>query len=373
MMLQSMNPYATAKTAEIMSRYRPIAPKPELPNNIPTTTTVFENSPLPSPRMQNSPYYRNLWPQLQSRPTRTRKRSRTTISPPFIKRPRTDFGFTIPCHVTSPAKNFSLNGGFAPGLPQLPVPCIAPVDGNLNKPIPATPSLVTLPLLPTAPSPPLSMQVEAKLDGIEPNIMTNCGGDEKLIDLNTAAEIPEEKDLLQQLQVPTPACNIIAPQPVRPIGSIISVGSINEDSSLNPVAQPTKKPEEVEEEVESDALPAIISDSNNKVRLVNSAYKEMVGQPECLWLDSMVISEGRNRANSSKRIGGEVMLQLSDSGVPTSSNGFSCWVRIEWESNGKKNSIKSFCDVVRLWCESKAYLFTWRFHTREASKSSSNV
>ncbi|KAK6939729.1 hypothetical protein RJ641_029260 [Dillenia turbinata] len=372
MMLQSMNPYATAKTAEIMSRYRPIAPKPELPNNIPTSTTVFENSPLPSPRMQNSPCYRNLWPQLQSRPTRTRKRSRTTISPPFLKRPRTNFGFTTPSHVTSPAKNFSLNGGFAPGLPQIPVPSIAPVDGNLNKPIPATPSLVTLPLLPTAPSLPPSKQVEAKPDGTEPNIMTNCGGEEKLIDLNTAAEVPEEKDLLQQLQVPTSACIVIAPQPIRPIGSSISVGSISEKSSLTSVQVP-KKPEEVEEEVESDALPAIISDSNNKVRLANSAYKEMVGQPECLWLDSMASSEGRNGGNSSKRIGGEVMLQLSDSRVPTSSNGFSCWVGIEWETNGKKSSVKAFCDVMRLLCESKDYLFTWRFHKREASQSSSKV
>ena len=49
-----------------------------------------------------------------------------------------------------------------------------------------------------------------------------------------------------------------------------------------------KKSEEVEEEVDSEALPGVISDSNNKVRLANSAYKKMVGQPKCPWLDSMV-------------------------------------------------------------------------------------
>jgi hypothetical protein len=193
---------------------------------------------------------------------------------------------------------------------------------------------------------------------------------QKVIDLNILAEIPEEDDLLQQLQAPPTTGsinNVIAPQPIRPVGSSISVGSINEDRSLTPAVQ--KKPEEVEEEVESEALPAVISDSNNKVRMANSAYKEMVGQPECSWLDSMV-------ASSSKRISGEVMLHLSDSSVPvSSSNGFSCWVRIEWGSEGKKSSINAFCDVIRLSCESKNYLFTWRFHThtREASQSSCNV
>ncbi|XVE70204.1 hypothetical protein DITRI_Ditri10aG0054000 [Diplodiscus trichospermus] len=50
-----------------------------------------------------------------------------------------------------------------------------------------------------------------------------------------------------------------------------------------------KKQKEIEEEVESKAFPAFISDSNNKVRLANFAFKEMVGQLECPWLDSMII------------------------------------------------------------------------------------
>ncbi|XP_059462041.1 uncharacterized protein LOC132191037 [Corylus avellana] len=194
-----------------------------------------------------------------------------------------------------------------------------------------------------------------------------------VIDLNSLAEISEEKDLLRQLQAPPTGSinNVIAPQPqaIRPVGSSISVGSINEDPnpSLTPVVQ--KKPKEVEEEVESEALLAVISYSNNKVRMANSAYKEMEGQPECSWVDSMV-------ASSSKRISGEVMLHLSDSSVPVlSSNGFSCWVRIEWGSEGKQSSINALCDVIRLSCESKNYLFTWRFHThtREASQSSCNM
>lgn len=371
-MIKTLNPYSnTAKTAEIMSRYRPIAPKPE------TSSDAKSESPSISQKIRQSPYLRNLWPHLQARPTRTRKRGRAAISPPFFKRPRTHvLGFSSPCHLTSHTKNLTLRG-FAPGaLPQLSVPNLVAVNSGLEKPA-TTPSLVTLPLLACPTSIPIVANQSAapELDGLMKSY-----GEEKVIDLNAAAEIPEEKDLLQQLQgVPRPSgsTNVIAPQPIRPVGSSICVGCISEDPNLTSAAQfHTKKPEEVEDEVELETLPAVISDSNNKVRMANSAYKEMVGQPECSWLDSMVGSDGRSVGNCSKRIGGEVMLRLSDSGVPASSNGFSCCVRIEWGgAEGKKSSVDAFCDVIRLSCESKDYLFTWRFHThsREASRSSRNV
>lgn len=164
------------------------------------------------------------------------------------------------------------------------------------------------------------------------------------------------------------------PQPVRPVGSSISVGPINEDqASLIPMA--LKKREEVKEEAESEALLAVVSDSNNKVRLANSAYREMVGQPECKWLESMVTCDRRYLGDACKRICGEVMIRFSGagSGVPLSSNGFSCWVMIEWGSKGKNSLVHAFSEVIRLACESKDYLFAWRFHTREASESCSNA
>ncbi|PKA47237.1 hypothetical protein AXF42_Ash017182 [Apostasia shenzhenica] len=46
----------------------------------------------------------------------------------------------------------------------------------------------------------------------------------------------------------------------------------------------------VEDEVKSETLLAVICDSNNRVQLVNSAYKELVKQPECLWLATIVTS-----------------------------------------------------------------------------------
>ncbi|XP_054796371.1 uncharacterized protein LOC129301794 isoform X2 [Prosopis cineraria] len=300
-------------------------------------------------KIKQSPYLRNLWPQLQARPTRTRKRGRASIPLPSLKSQKTHvFGFCSPCHVTSPAKNLCLQSfSHSHGLPHLPLP--PPNHGVLNsgweKPYNDTPSLVTLPLLPCSPP--------------EPDMVK---GREEIIDLNAIAEIPEEKDLLQQLQTPTVSI-VIAPRPVRPLGSSISVGCINEDPSLPLTARAPKTPEEVELEVESEALPVVISDSNNQVRMANSAYKEMVGQPECPWLDSMVTSDGRLPRRSCKRISGEVTL-LCDSSIPISSSGFTCWVRIEWKTNEKISSLNAFCDVIRLSCESRDYLLKWRFHTR---------
>lgn len=363
-MIRTLNPYnSTAKTAEIMSRYRPIAPKPEPPLN------PLSERPSMSEKMRESPYLRNLWPQLQARPTRSRKRGRPGMSPASLKRPRTHLlGFPTPFYGASPAKNISING--IPHAPfQLPVPnmppSFAPLNGGFERAISTTADgLMTLPLLP-CPAPQLPVPAS------DFNRLNPCGGNMVLgLNSNTVvpSRIPEEKDFLQQLQgPPTPTtANVISPQPVRPIGSTISVRCIREDLSPIPEVQILKKPEEVEQEMESETLPAVISDSNHKIRMANSAYKEMVGQPECPWLNSMVTCG----ASVGNRISGEVMLYLSDAKVPLSSNGFSCWASIEWGSNGSKSSINAFCDATRLACESKDYLFTWRFHTNtDAHKS----
>ncbi|XP_052189852.1 uncharacterized protein LOC127799669 [Diospyros lotus] len=356
-MIQALNPSSStiSKTAEILSRYRPIAPRPDVPAN----PTDNNNNGEESEKIKQSPYLRNVWPQLQARPTRTRKRGRNAFAPPppMDKRPRAQFfGFSPPCRITttSPAKSLALQG-FAHGvnsfninIPQLQIPSFLGLLGNPDQ-LPLSPC-PSLPILAHQPPP-------ATPDHSE--------GD-KGIDLNKAAEVPEEKDLLQQLQEQRISSNsVITPRPVRPVGSTIIVRSINEEPGTNQAPQVPKKREEVEEEIELEALPAVVSDSNNKVRLANSAYKTMVGQPECSWLDCTVKCDGRHSA--CKRICGEVVLQFSDKSVPVSATGFSCWVTIEWGSNGKHCSVHAFCDAMRLWCESRDYLFAWRIHTGEAS------
>ncbi|GLU15946.1 hypothetical protein SLE2022_323970 [Rubroshorea leprosula] len=333
-MIMTLQPFSnTAKTAEIMSRYRPIAPKPEVPDKL-----MNNDKSSMSQKIKQSPYLRNLWQQLQARPTRTRKR------------------------------------GFAHGLPRLSisVPNLAATvtgsGGGLDT-TRATSSLVTLPLPPCSPAVPVAKQATAP----ELNCLESPGEGNK-IDLNRVVELPEEKDLLLQLRGPTLSSSVIAPQPVRPVGSSISVRCISEDPGLTLHVQFTERPEEEEEEVESDTLPAVISDSNNKERLANSAYKEIIGQSECPWLNSMVTTDGKMGRHSRDRISREIMLHLSDSRVPVSSNGFSCWVRIKWRSKGNKHSINTFCDAIKLSCQSRDYLFTGRFHTdcREASQSTCN-
>lgn len=335
-MLQTLNPYPnTAKTAQILARYRPIAPKPEVMLNPASDMT---------PNITQSPYLRNVWPHLQARPTRTRKRGRTSVGPPpASKRSRTFLqGLSPPQLTTSPAKNLSLQAFAHSPDALLPAPSLSSVTTQAT--------LVTLPLLPCPNSVPITTEFN--------------GGGQKVIDLNTAAaaEVPQEKDFLHLLQGSTAtATTVIAPQPVRPIGSSITIRSIGEDPGTTHVVQLRKKAEEVEEEIESESLPAVVTDSNNKVRLVNSAYKEMVGQPECLWLDSMVTCNGRHGGITCKRICGEVTVKFPDSGLPNTSKGFSCWAMIEWGSNGKKISVDTTCKAIRLHCESKDYLLAWRF------------
>ncbi|KAI3762579.1 hypothetical protein L1987_53013 [Smallanthus sonchifolius] len=271
-MLQTLNPYTpTAKTAEIMARYRPIAPKPQTSNG--------EEGSM-SPTIRQSAYLRNVWPHLQSRPTRTRKRGRTSLGPPAFKRPRTLLqGLSPPFHITKTTTQ------------------------NMN--------------------------------------------------MNMQPNIPEEKDLLAQLQKP-PTTTVISPRPIRLIPSSVSIRAIKDDVHMPPPII-LKKSEEIERELESQALPGFVSDSNNQVRLVNSTYKEMVGQPECAWVQSIV---------ACKSICGKVVLNLVDlDDDQAATSGFSCWARIEWGMNGKKNLVNAFGEAMSLACESKDYKFAWRFHT----------
>lgn len=369
-MIQTINPYATARTAEIMSRYRPIAPKPEAPTG--NSTAENENSAVPN-GIRKSPYLRNVWAHLQARPTRTRKRGRSApFAPPSVRRTRTCLqGLSPPYQVTnSPAKNLAMHGfthtAANNGLPQisLHVPNLVPLKCGLDTAVTTLAESVALPLL--------CCGTPAQHNPIINKGKESCSS--KGIDLNMTAdhEGPEELDLLPQLQEPVKPI-IISPRPVRPVGSSIIVKSIADDPGRQTVA---KGAEEVEEVVEAEAAPAIVSDSNNKVRMSNSAYKEMVGQPECCWLDCATGKSGGGggRGGACKRIGGEVSLQFMDSKLQLSMPAFTCLVKIEWESEGKKMCVNASCSAVKLACQAKDYQFLWRFHTsdEEASKSAAS-
>ncbi|KAL1209403.1 hypothetical protein V5N11_020725 [Cardamine amara subsp. amara] len=337
----------TLKTAEILSKYRPIAPRPGNGANDDDPSSSM------SRKISQSPYLRNLWPQLQARPTRTRKRGRGAMGPTSslaLKRPKSYV--SSPQRVIGhPIKTLSFQG-FTHGLPNLAQVGFALENGGSS-------TLVTLPLLQCSPPPSKCMELDIKGKGV--------------IDLNKTADVIQERDFLKLLQGPIPTTTtttskVISPQPIRPVCSRINVACIY------PLTYPSqiikKSPKEVEEEVESEDLPSLISDSNNRVRLVNSAYKEMLGQPECSWLESIV---------KGKRICGDVMIHFCEPKTPVmiGNNGFSCWVRIEWGKDGKEEFMHAFCDVMKLACDSKDYVFKWRVYTtpdrRQNCQSSCNA
>ncbi|XP_073121058.1 uncharacterized protein [Henckelia pumila] len=353
-MIQTINPYASARTAEIMSRYRPIAPKPEAINSVAENSDIQngsgeqENSGMPQ-SIRKSAYLRDVWAHLQARPTRTRKRGRSAaFPPPPMKRSRNGFqGISAPFKVTntnSPAKHLAMHG-FS----------LVPINCGLDAAVTTLAETVALPLLHYT-------TAEATQIPVTGNEGVCC---RKGIDLNMEAADeaagPKELDFMPQLKQPVKA-NIITPQPVRPIGSTIVVKNIG-DYAGGHAAAAAKRADEMEKEIEGDEVPAMISDSNNKVRVTNAAYKEMVGQPECCWLDCVAACGG-----GCKRIGGEVSLQFcGDPEVKMKSmHGFTSQVEIVWESEGKKRCVNGFCDVVKVGLDKeKNCRFLWRFHTSD--------
>ncbi|XP_074588769.1 uncharacterized protein LOC141844664 [Curcuma longa] len=304
-----LDPVHMAKTHEILARFRPIAPKPSHPPPQPP------DAPSPTENAASSSFYCCV-----PRPCRSRKRGRGHLGAPSNKRQRTIFPL-LPAAV--PPSSYNNRD------PAAPFPGVPPKK-NADE-------LLTLSLRPRS--------------------------------FNDDAPPLVEQDLLQKLQDQP---KVIAPQPVRPVGSSISVTLISPHVEAETTPAPVaRRREEVEAEVESDALPAVVSDCRNRVRLANSAYREMVGQPECPWIDAMVMAVDGGRGPATRRrprrISGEVMLDVEESAMPKTAAGFSCRARIEWACNGRKNCVTAPCSVIRLFCESNDYLFAWRFDTCQAT------
>ncbi|KAG8099534.1 hypothetical protein GUJ93_ZPchr0013g35474 [Zizania palustris] len=311
------------KANEILARFRPIAPKPVLPA-----------APGGGDGGGAAVATDRVLCQLQSRPCRVRKRGcLSVVSPVFAPA------------VAGKRKR-------APASPMAPLRCAAGTDAAVATATREQHVSVVVPgsagVTPLAPMSPASASA----------------GDPTRLSPTVAVVVEEEKrgvlverDLLRKLLEP----KIILPRAVRPVGSTIHVESVSVHIDAGLAASP-KTPEEVEAELESDALPAVVSDSSNRVRLVNDAYKRMVGQPECPWLDAVAT------AASSRRISGEVALVVAPEQAPSPPEtrkgfSFSCSAKIEWERDGKRSSIHAPCDVSRLHCESRDYAFTWRFRT----------
>ncbi|KAK1392342.1 NADH-ubiquinone oxidoreductase-related-like protein [Heracleum sosnowskyi] len=302
-MMHTLN---SSKTAQILARYRPIAPKPpDHDENNSNSSPNSDSSCMPQ-KIRDSPYLRSVWPHLQARPTRTRKRGRTSIGP-AIPYKRSKPTYTPPSFLPSPSTVKNL---------------------DLNKQVPIEQDLI--------------QQLQSQ-------------------------EIPNQIPHQIPNQVPNQAPCLFTPRPNKLVSSSITVQP-QSTTILNPTVMmhgPTKA-EEIEKGLESETLPIVISDSNNKVRLANSAYMKLVGQPECSWLDSFP---------TCNRICGDVKLRIPESvgnELVGSSKVVFCSVVIEWGNSEYKSSITTSGEAVRLVCESRDYVFAWRFHTQGAVIPASN-
>ncbi|XP_047062749.1 uncharacterized protein LOC124670292 [Lolium rigidum] len=295
------------KANQILARFRPIAPKPAA---LPTSPAIDGAAAVAA---------NTVLCHLQTRPCRARKRGRQNVAP------------------VSPSSSAKRNK--RPVYP-MPLRCAAAAATDAAVAT-ATRAHVSVAVPPTACMPLASLSPGA------------AGQDEE----EEERDVPVERDLLRKLLEP----KVISPRAVRPVGSTIHIASVAVHAACTDATGSTassKTAEEVEAELEADALPAVVSDSSNRVRLVNDKYKEMVGAPECTWLGALA-----------RRISGEVALVVPAQ-QPDTRGGFSCAAKIEWErGGGERASVHAACDVTRLHCDSRDYIYAWRFRTADASSS----
>ncbi|PAN48960.1 hypothetical protein PAHAL_9G415600 [Panicum hallii] len=301
---------AAAETSEAMERrFRPIAPKPlpASPPPMPIGTTV--SSTLLGPHKRNRQDY------LVPSPMSKRERDAMSYPPPPV------WWATGDGEVPVVMRAWCMRESFLPG-------CEEHLRGL---------SLEGSSVSPWAPSPDAGQRL-----------------------------FPVERDLISKLQVP----KVIKPRPARPVRTIICIDCssiVVATTSAVEVAMSKKTPREVEVELElPDALPAIVSGcNNNRVYLANDAYKAMVGQPVCPWLDSLP------GAGASRRINGEVVLSVgafsTTSHLPSIRCAFPCTARISWEREDASASLTVPCAVERLTSNRDDYCFIWRFDSEKAS------
>lgn len=151
--------------------------------------------------------------------------------------------------------------------------------------------------------------------------------------------------------------NLITPQPIRAVESTLTVERVvGMDYHAAPI---TENVERVKEELESKQGPAVITDQQNRVSWVNSAYKKLVGQPECSWLASTMGPNASRDSHPQSRLMGEVMLSC-DEELLTLSPVFSCRVNVRWANDGDENSISVPSEVSRIDNDMRGIMFLWK-------------
>ncbi|RZC70835.1 hypothetical protein C5167_033992 [Papaver somniferum] len=146
---------------------------------------------------------------------------------------------------------------------------------------------------------------------------------------------------------------VVIPQPVRPVGSCVTVKCITETFGDQEIGLGFlgRTDEEKKINLEKDACPGFISDSLNRVKWTNEAYRKLVNQdgfgyggeqrPEMVWL-----------------------VTKDNESLPSRCEGFVCRVRLQYTCKKERHSLIVPCDVWKM--NDSGGGFAWRLDVKAA-------
>ncbi|XP_024389040.1 uncharacterized protein [Physcomitrium patens] len=158
---------------------------------------------------------------------------------------------------------------------------------------------------------------------------------------------------------------VIAPQPVRAVGSTITVQTIvSFDRHSVPL---TETFQDVQERLDKGDMPYVVTDLKFRVKWVNTAYKRLVGQPKLSWLASTVGS-GADHEDSpaSLRLAGDVSLVCDGAQIMDEIAAFTCRVGIHWSHQGEHSAMSVPSEVFRLEDGTAGSMYVWGFDVCDA-------
>eukprot|EP00850_Spirogloea_muscicola_P024583 SM001101S18850 [mRNA] locus=s1101:767:1506:- [translate_table: standard] len=182
-----------------------------------------------------------------------------------------------------------------------------------------------------------------------------------------SAAVPTE----QRRAAPSPSPAVISPYPVRLIESTVCIKSLRPLVEGGGSGCPVRGPfSAVQRHFEEWPAPALLTDTSHRVRWVNTAYKKMVGQPECSWLAAAVGS-----GCGGERLAGEVTMLGLDGGSATAAGSMSpalafeariCFRRAgvaDGGSGGSLRAVRNAGTAVRVDDDAPSALgYLWRFN-----------
>lgn len=196
-----------------------------------------------------------------------------------------------------------------------------------------TPVLTLLSLLPEEPGHVKESTTPAKREESPPSVLDLMVEKDPNVYANFSLPIWLNTDRRMQ------RASIIAPQPVRPVGSCVIFEGVTDTWTVESLGCTD---EEKMVNLLRDTCPGFISDSANRVRWTNEAYGKMVNQ------------DGEDRP--------EIVWLVMKDRLPWWCEGFACRVRLQYTCKKEKNTLTVPCDVWKM----EGGKFAWRLDVKAA-------